>query len=131
MNSSNFLRLWLLQRDNVFLTLAGLPRGLWFAYDVIKNMIVEIIINLLKILIWNIGSYSVSLYQIYSHLDKRKQTYRSQKLENFLLCYMGKWLLQHKCMQIFRKLNSRNSCIYWYVDLKLTNTFQNGVIYFV
>ena len=24
-------------------------------------------------------------------------------------------------------LNSHNSCIYWYIDLKLAETFQNGV----
>ena len=65
----------------------------WFAYDVIKNMIIQITTNLLYILKWAIRSYKVSLYKIQSHLDQQKQSYGSkklEKLEDFLLCYMGK-----------------------------------------
>ena len=42
----------------------------WVAYDVIKNMILKIIINLPKISIWPIGPYNVSLYQILTYLDQ-------------------------------------------------------------
>ena len=41
------------------------------------------------------------------------------------------WLPQYKCMGIFNTLNSRNFCIYWSIDLKLAEIFQNGVIYSV
>ena len=60
----------------------------WFAYDVIKNMIMQIMINLPKILIWPIRPYNVSLYQILTYLDQ--QSYGPKKFENCLLCYMGK-----------------------------------------
>ena len=35
------------------------------------------------------------------------------------------------CMEIFCSLNSRNSCICWYIDLELAGTFRNRVIYIV
>ena len=38
------------------------------------------------------------------------------------------WLPQYRCMEIFNILNSRNFYIHWYMDLKLTEIFQNGVI---
>ena len=41
------------------------------------------------------------------------------------------WLLQNKCMEIFKNLNSRNVCIYWCINLKLAEIFKNGVIYIV
>ena len=41
------------------------------------------------------------------------------------------WLLQYQCMEIFKTLNSRNFCIYWCINLKLAEIFQNGVIYVV
>ena len=53
-----------------------------------------------------------------------KTSYGQKKLENFLLCYVGKWagafswLPQYKCMEIL-------------IDLKLAEIFQNGVIYIV
>ena len=34
-------------------------------------------------------------------------------------------------MGIFNTLNSRNFCIFWFIDLKLAGIFQNGVIYIV
>ena len=58
----------------------------WFAYDVIKNMIMQIMINLLQILMWTIRPYDMSLYQIWSYLNERTQSYRPIKLENF--CYI-------------------------------------------
>ena len=39
------------------------------------------------------------------------------------------WLPQYKCMEIFRTLNNRYFCIYWYIDLKLAEIFQNGLLY--
>ena len=36
----------------------------WFAYDVIKNMTMPIMINFSQILIWPVRPYNVSLYQI-------------------------------------------------------------------
>ena len=39
------------------------------------------------------------------------------------------WLPQYKCMDIFKTLNSRNFCIYWHIDRKHAEMFQNGVIY--
>ena len=84
----------------------------WLAYDVIKNMTMQIMINLPQILLWPIRPYNVSLYQLWTYLDQRKQSYGPKKLENFLLCYMGRWagkqsfayqhwLLQYKRMEIF------------------------------
>ena len=63
----------------------------WFECGVIKNMILQIMIDLSQILVWSIRPQNVSLYQIWSHLDQRKQSYKQKKLENFLLCYIGKW----------------------------------------
>ena len=36
-----------------------------------------------------------------------------------------------ECMEIIQILNSFISCILWCIDLKLAETFQNGVIYIV
>ena len=36
----------------------------WFAYDIIKNMIMQIMIHLLQILICPVRQYNVSLYPI-------------------------------------------------------------------
>ena len=47
----------------------------WFAYDVIKNMIMQIMINKTR---------TRAVYQICKHLDQRKQSYRQKNLENFL-----------------------------------------------
>ena len=64
-------------------------------YDVNKNLIKQIRINLLQILIWPIRPYSLSLYHIWTYLDQWKQIYGPKKLENFLLCYMRKWVGGH------------------------------------
>ena len=37
----------------------------------------------------------------------------------------------YKCMEILQILNSCNSYIYWYIDLKLAESFQNRVIHTV
>ena len=55
----------------------------WFAYDVMKNVTMEIMINFLQNLIWSVGPYKVCLYQIWSNLDQSKQSYGPKKLENF------------------------------------------------
>ena len=57
-------------------------------------------------------------------------------MENFLLCYMGKWtggVLSPTNMAAiniwrFKTLNSRYFSICWCIDLKLAEIFQNGVI---
>ena len=67
----------------------------WFTYDVIKNMIMQIIMNLPQILVWDIKPYNVPLYDIYSYLDQRKQSYGPKKLEDFPLRYMGKCACGH------------------------------------
>ena len=38
------------------------------------------------------------------------------------------WLLLYRCMEMFPTLNSCNFCIDWYINLKLAETFQSGVI---
>ena len=46
------------------------------------------------------------LYEICSYLDKHNQSYWPKKMENFLLCYVGKWVdghsfaYQHGCRNI-------------------------------
>ena len=60
----------------VFLGVVFLLQGwhlLWFAYDVIKNMIMQTMINLVQILIWTTRLYNASLYQIRSYLDQTKR----------------------------------------------------------
>ena len=69
----------------------------WFENDVIKNMIRQRMINLPKILVWSLWQYKVSLYQIWSHLDKWQQSYRPNKLRDFLLCYGLLGILLPKC----------------------------------
>ena len=56
----------------------------WFAYDVIKNMTMEVMINWPQILIWPVGPYHLSLYQMGSHLDQPKQSYGPKSLDKFL-----------------------------------------------
>ena len=41
------------------------------------------------------------------------------------------WLPEYKCMEIFKTLNIRNFCIYWCIDLKPAEIFQNRAIYIV
>ena len=49
---------------------------LWgFSYDVIKDLIMQIMVKLPQILIWPTTSYNGFLYQIWSYLDERKQSY--------------------------------------------------------
>ena len=70
-----------------------------------------------------------------------KQSYTPKKLGNFyyvieengLRAFFGPptWLPQYKCMEIFQTLESRNPSIYWYIDLKIAETFQNRVIHIV
>ena len=38
---------------------------------------------------------NMALYQIWSHLDHRKQSSGAKKLQNFLLCNAGKWAVGH------------------------------------
>ena len=71
----------------------------WCVYDVIKNMVMQIRINLPEILIWPTRPYIVSLYQLSSYLDQRKQSYGPKKFDNFLLCYMGKLSWWEFCAQ--------------------------------
>ena len=67
----------------------------WFANTVIKDMIMQIMINLLQILMWPINHTTCPCSKIWSHLDQWTQSYWPSKLENFLLCYMGKWAGGH------------------------------------
>ena len=46
-----------------------------------------------QILIGPIILYKLSLREIWSYLDQQKQNYGAKKLENFLLCYMRKWVV--------------------------------------
>ena len=64
-------------------------------YDVIKSMIMQLMIILLQILIWPMKPHDLSLYKIWSYLDQLKQSYGPMKLEDFLLCYVGKWACGH------------------------------------
>ena len=73
----------------------------WLAYDVLKSLIMQIMIDFPQILVSPVRP----LYQIWSHLDQRKQSYRQMKLEYFLLCYVEKWASgvsshQHGCCDI-------------------------------
>ena len=78
----------------------------WFAYDVIRNMTMQIMTNLPQILLWPVRPYSASLYQFWTYWDQWKPSYGPKKLENFLLCYMAKWAgrcsfaYQHGCCNI-------------------------------
>ena len=59
-----------------------------------KNMVMQILINFIQILVWPVrSSYRLSLYQfevIWTYANVI-WTYGPKKLQNFLLCYMGKW----------------------------------------
>ena len=74
----------------------------WFSYDVIKNMIIQIIINVLQILVWAIRRYNVPLYEIWSHLDQGRQSYGSKKLKDFLyfVIWENEFAHQHGCHNI-------------------------------
>ena len=81
-------------------------------------MIMQIMLNFSQlVLVWHMIPYSLSFYQIWSHLDKWKQSYGPKKSENFSWCtsVCGKmgygiphsfthwtWLTQYKCTQIFQ-----------------------------
>ena len=45
-----------------------------------------------------------------------------------ILC-LPTWLPQYKYMEIFSNLDSCNSCIFWYIDLKLRDTSKWGYLY--
>ena len=59
----------------------------WFAYDVIKNMTMQIMINLSYKTIQCVSVPNLNVF-------KPMKT-EFEKLENFLLCYMGKWAGRH------------------------------------
>ena len=41
------------------------------------------------------------------------------------------WLPQHKCMEMIETLSDRNSYIYWCIDLKLLETFQYEMVFYM
>ena len=71
-----------------------------------------------------------------------ERIYGPKKLDKFILCFFENGLqgillptnvavATWNVWRFFLTLNSCNSCIYWYIDLKLAETFRNQVIYIV
>ena len=109
----------------------------WFAYDVIKDMIMQITINFPQILIWSIRPYNMSLTKFEVIWANENRVTGKKMLEIF---YYGIWEnglvgfllpISYKCIEIFKTLNSRNFCIYWCINMILAEIFQNEVIYIV
>ena len=67
-----------------------IDRYSWSAYDVIKILSMQIVVNLLQMLIWPIRPYDMSLYQIWSYLDLWKQSYGQKKSDIFSVMLYGK-----------------------------------------
>ena len=114
----------------------------WFAYAVIKHMIMQIMIDLSQILGWPIRPYKTCLCTKFEAIwtnENRVTSKRILKIFYYVICENGlgafscppSWLPQYKCMEIFKTLNSRKFCIYQCIDLKLAEIYQNGVIYIV
>ena len=59
----------------------------WFAHDVIKNMIMQIMFNLLRILIWPISSISTKFEVIWT---KTKTGLWAKEVEQFSVMLYGK-----------------------------------------
>ena len=92
-----------------------------FVYDVIKNMILQIMIDLFL----NFGM----VYKTTKRVSvPNLKSFRPKKTE---VSYPQTWLPQYKCMEIFKTLNSHNFCIFWCIYLKLAEIFQNEVIHCV
>ena len=84
----------------------------------------------------------VSVPNFKSFGPTKTELWAKEVLEFFVRSYgkmgWGRSLAHHHgcrniniCMEIFKTLNSRNFSIYWCIDLKLAEIFQNGVIYIV
>ena len=72
--------------------------------------------------------------------EVKKKELRAKEVGEFSIMLYGKmgwwrslahqtWLPRNKCMGIFKTFNSRNFCIYWCIDLKHAEVFQNGIIH--
>ena len=78
-----------------------------------------------------VSCYMGKLYHIWSHLSIE---HRVMGQGSIMLHKKMGWgafffpttrLLQYKCLEVFQTLNSHNSCIYWYINLKFAEILQN------
>ena len=82
-------------------------------------------------MVYNTIQYvSVSNLKLFGPMTTELWGKEVEELSIMLYGIMGWWdSFAHHHIEIFRTLKSRNSSIYWYIDLKLSETFQNRVIY--